>query len=58
MQQEVTRKDTNGTIPIVWRPAKCIHLKHCWQELPKVFSRSLKSQHLAVYQLNIDKKLV
>jgi uncharacterized Fe-S cluster protein YjdI len=37
MQQEIIRKYTNGKITIVWQPAKCIHLKHCWQELPEVF---------------------
>jgi uncharacterized Fe-S cluster protein YjdI len=36
-KREMIRKYTNEEITIVWQPAKCIHLKHCWQELPEVF---------------------
>ena len=37
-KEEVIREYSNGEITIVWKPAKCIHVKFCWQELPEVFN--------------------
>jgi uncharacterized Fe-S cluster protein YjdI len=37
MKKEIIREYSNGEITIVWQPAKCIHLKRCWKELPEVF---------------------
>ena len=35
--KEIIKYYSNGEITIVWKPALCIHTKHCWQELPEVF---------------------
>ncbi len=36
-KEEIIREYSNGEITIVWKPAKCIHVKYCWKELLDVF---------------------
>jgi uncharacterized Fe-S cluster protein YjdI len=35
--QEKIIKYSNDELTVVWKPAMCIHSKHCWKELPEVF---------------------
>ena len=37
-KREIIREYSNGEITIVWKPAKCIHVKYCWYELLDVFN--------------------
>lgn len=34
---EVVRHYSNSDLTVVWRPARCIHSRRCWKELPSVF---------------------
>ncbi len=36
----ITKKYTNGEVTIVWKPARCIHSKKCFNGLPAVFDPS------------------
>lgn len=36
--KEITKKYTNGTVTIIWQPAKCIHSGNCFRGLPQVFN--------------------
>lgn len=41
-KETLTKKYTNGTITIVWKPGVCIHSGICVRGLPQVFNTSLK----------------
>jgi uncharacterized Fe-S cluster protein YjdI len=34
---KVTKKYTNGTVTVVWKPGMCIHSRICYNGLPNVF---------------------
>lgn len=38
MQNDITKKYTNGEITIVWKPGVCIHSTLCWKGLGEVFN--------------------
>lgn len=38
MAIERTIRYTGKDVTILWKPHLCIHSRHCWQELPEVFS--------------------
>jgi uncharacterized Fe-S cluster protein YjdI len=41
----ITKKYSNGTVTIVWKPELCIHSRICWREpdgLPEVFNPRVK----------------
>ena len=43
--KDITKKYSNGTITIVWKPASCMHSTICWKEatgLPGVFNPAEK----------------
>ncbi|MDX1912996.1 MAG: (4Fe-4S)-binding protein [Saprospiraceae bacterium] len=35
---EITKKYSNGTVTVVWKPDICIHSRLCWTQLGEVFN--------------------
>ena len=35
--KEITKKYSNNEVTVVWQPAKCIHSKKCFHDMPQVF---------------------
>lgn len=38
VMDQIVKEYTNGEVTIVWKPDLCIHIMHCWKELPEVFN--------------------